>query len=340
MTDSKIILDNETLYAFITKAIMKEHDPLKKEQLKYSFIKKLGLNSFIVKVYDSNIKSSRYIAHYDDHTIEFANEKADSHVFTYNDASTITQQLKSLGLMASFDYTEKTVDSIEHNDPNGMLDTQTNQFNHNGFTYYKDHKTPFYVRNDGKLFYKDSHSEYLIESNIVYVTVNGKEYPYVYINKSGKQKHFIATQIVARVLVPNDAPDEKTIVLNENTDRSLNPKHLLWVTPSQFSTIIAQKHKKLCIQCHENMTNAQSGICTPCYRKNRAKQKQELYIKAKHQKIIEEYKDVDYDKLDNRRQAILSDRLSGMTYAEIGEKFNVSKQRIQGILHDIKKRVK
>lgn len=319
---------------------MKEHDPIKKEQLRHSFIKKLGLDSFVVRVYDSNIKSTRYITHYDDHTIEFDIEKANSHVFTYNDAYRITQQLKSLGLMASFDYTDHTVDSIEHDDLNGAPNTENEQFTHNGFTYYKDSKTPFYVRNDGKLFYKNKQSDYLIESNIVYVNVRNNEYPYVYLNENGKQKHFIATQIVARVLVPNDAPDKKVIVLNENTDKSLNPQHLRWVTPSQLSYIIAQKHKKLCVQCHVNMTNAQSGICSSCHRKNRAKQKQELHVKAKNQKIIEEYKDIDHSKLNNRQQAILADRLSGMTYAEIGEKFKVSKQRIQGILSDIKKKVK
>lgn len=339
MQDKNQLCSDLEFYTYFMNTLKKEKDIDNRKKLEHTFITKTGFNTFIVTVYDSNLKDTKYISEFTDQTISFNDDPDIALVFDYKTAKSITQKLKDFGLYASYIFVDRPINkTIE---TTTMTLSKHKSFTFDGHEYKKDAETPFYVRDDGKIYIKYN-NEYLIESNIVYTHVRKTKhkYPYVYAQIDGKQKHYIATQIIGRTFVPNDAPGVKNIILNTNEDGSLNPKNMKWVTLSQQLSIHAQLNRKLCTQCHTNMTNSVSGICTECHRKNRNNEKSQQRKKEKLASLISEFKNVDRDVLTTKQTAILDMRLSGKTYEEIGDTLNISRQRVQQILSKIKKTVK
>ena len=150
-------------------------------------------------------------------------------------------------------------------------------------------------------------------------------YKIVHVTIDGKPHNLVAHRLVAKTYIPN--PENKPQVNHIDGNKGNNRvDNLEWVTAKENAyhafTVLAPK----CPYCGKS-TKVHGGVCLDCLRKN---------TKSEPSIIIEpELKNIKLDGLTERDRKIVTLRLSGKSYQEIGDSIGVSKQRASQLMKRI-----
>lgn len=201
----------------------------------------------------------------------------------------------------------------------------------------------FRVFEDGTILRKKN--SYYVEPPQYKFSRNGK-YLAVSATIGGKQKHYYVHRLLGEAFIPN--PDDKPHINHKDGNgRNNNIENLEWVTPSEntqhaYDTGLFYKpeHYFNCSECGEVFrTYAKHLICATCRDDERRLEEAVESRKRKISEIREEFKDIDINPLDElyntQYKLIAIMRLSGITYQEIGDYLNVSREWVRQVLKRI-----
>lgn len=186
----------------------------------------------------------------------------------------------------------------------------------------------------------------VLENGVIYKIKNGKEtlativmtsrlkkYGVVTFTENSKQKPYYVHRLVAEAFCENPNNYPQVSHLDGNMSNNI-PSNLKWCTAKQ-STIHAYrtglidkaKYTEPCQVCGQP-TGAKDGICSIC--------KREILRQAKADSALSELREklsvINPEFLNPKQAEIVSLRQEGKTLQEIGDKFQMTKQRVEQII--------
>jgi len=155
----------------------------------------------------------------------------------------------------------------------------------------------------------------------------------------GKQKHYYSHRLIAQAFIPN--PDHKKIVRHKDGNGLNNAiENLEWVNQEDFNPYLRKilekerlKRSKPCQNCGE-MTLTKDGICTQCKTKQINKLRQSLTADMRKETVGH----LDLDYLTEKQRKAVELRNQGMSYGEIAETLNITRQAVGSRLKSAEKR--
>lgn len=196
----------------------------------------------------------------------------------------------------------------------------------------------FKVADDGRIYRKRKDDGWELATQ--FRTARNGKYLAVTYYEEGRQKHYYSHRLIAAAYIPN--PNNLPQV-NHKDGNGLNNKieNLEWA--SRKSNMAHAVQNGLipttatagipCIACG-SPTLQKDGKCVKCKKKERLDALR-LEQEAERIKYVEDIFEQSDGEISEKHSQMLSMYAEGYTYSEIGDKFNVSRQRIEQIFRKL-----
>ena len=195
------------------------------------------------------------------------------------------------------------------------------------------------VTKDGRFFRTHNGRQCkLIKSRI-----RNRDYYYITykdVKGDNKQIHRLAHNLYAEAFIPNEIGEKAVVMAKDDNLLNISTDNLYWTTNNErLSRYYKNQERHACAHCGKKVHRLKEGeLCAPCKQKEFNRQ---LSIKRKEERLKqlkEEFQHVDMDAISTREADMINMRINDCTLEEIGEKYDLSRERVRQILTKVKKK--
>lgn len=180
------------------------------------------------------------------------------------------------------------------------------------------------------------------ECNLNTIRIKNKAYYYIVYSLNGKQVNRYAHRLYAEAFIKKSESSGDIVMAKDGNLMNLSDDNLYWSDNSKRLTEHYRTNKdnrNSCSVCGTKVYGLKKGdMCSYCKKDERARLQTIERKQKRLDKLKKEFQHVDMDVISTREADMINMRINDCTLEEIGEKYDLSRERVRQILNKVKKK--